>query len=63
MATTWQRGSRRKFGVHLIAMVPKPMLATVIRSDGAGRPPLPMAVAGMIVGKPSAAADAAMKRR
>ena len=44
-------------------MVPKPMLATVMRSDGAGRPPLPMAVAGIIVGKPSAVADAAMKRR
>ena len=39
------------------------MHATVMRSDGAGRPPLPRAVAGMIVGNPRTAALWTRKRR
>ena len=39
------------------------MAPMVMRSEGAGRPPFPKAVAGMMVGKPRAAALVVRKRR
>lgn len=54
--TTWTRFSLRNAGLVVVATVPMPMQATLTRPDGAGRPPRPSALAGMMVGADTAAA-------
>src|ERR1044072_948847 len=63
VATTWQSASRMKFPVLLGACIPQPTTPMVMRSEGAGRPSAPSALAGMMVGAATAAAVLAMKRR
>src|SRR5688572_15003591 len=62
-ATTWHFSLFRKLGVQWVAIVPQPRTATVMRSEGAGRPAPPKALAGMMAGNPSAAALWARNRR
>src|SRR2546430_15992769 len=63
VATTWQSDSLMKLPVLLGPCMPQPTTPIVMRSDGAGRPSAPRALAGMIVGAATAAAAVAMKRR
>src|SRR5437764_7475159 len=63
VATTWQSDSRMKFPVLLGPCMPQPTTPMVMRSEGAGRPSAPSALAGMIVGAATAAAVVAIKRR
>src|SRR5437667_12247921 len=62
-ATTWQSASLMKLPVLLGACMPQPPTPMVMRSDGAGRPCAPSALAGMMVGAATAAAVVAIKRR
>src|SRR5689334_13639309 len=52
-----------KFPVLPGPCMPQPTTPMVIRSDGAGRPSAPRALAGMIVGTAMAAAVVVIKRR
>src|SRR6185369_250357 len=63
VATTWQSASRMKLPVLPGPCMPQPTTPMVMRSDGAGRPSAPSALAGMIVGAATAAAVVAIKRR
>src|ERR1051326_21992 len=63
VATTWQSDSLMKLPVLLGACMPQPTTPMVMRSDGAGRPSAPNALAGMMVGAATAVAVAAIKRR
>src|SRR5947207_15222203 len=63
VATTWQSGSLMKLPVLLGACMPQPTTPIVMRSEGAGRPSAPSALAGMMVGAATAAAVVAIKRR
>src|SRR5437870_4941383 len=62
-ATTWQSASLMKLPVLLGACMPQPTTPMVMRSEGAGRPSAPSALAGMMVGAATAAAAVAIKRR
>src|SRR5437667_4678748 len=62
-ATTWQSASLMKLPVLLGACMPQPTTPMVMRSEGAGRPSAPSALAGMMVGAAMAAAAVAIKRR
>src|SRR5256885_12712145 len=63
VATTWQSDSLMKLPVLLGPCMPQPTTPIVMRSDGAGRPFAPRALAGMIVGAAMAVAVVAIKRR
>src|SRR5207302_11422576 len=63
VATTWQSDSLMKFSVLLGPCMPQPTTPIVMRSDGAGRPFAPRALAGMIVGAAMAAAVVVMNWR
>src|SRR6185369_5035720 len=63
VATTWQSASRMKLPVLPGPCMPQPTTPMVMRSDGAGRPSAPSALAGMMVGAATAAAAVAIKRR
>src|SRR5436189_3091577 len=63
VATTWQSGSLMKLPVLLGPCIPQPTTPMVMRSEGAGRPSAPSALAGMMVGAATAAAAVAIKRR
>src|SRR6059036_966187 len=63
VATTWQSGSLMKLPVLLGPCMPQPTTPMVMRSEGAGRPSAPSALAGMMVGAATAAAVVAIKRR
>src|SRR5207244_4487122 len=63
VATTWQSGSLMKLPVLLGPCMPQPTTPMVMRSEGAGRPAAPSALAGMMLGAATAAAAVAMKRR
>src|ERR1043166_3818435 len=63
VATTWQSGSLMKLPVLLGPCMPQPTTPMVMRSEGAGRPSAPSALAGIMVGAVTAAAVVAMKRR
>src|SRR5665213_4622244 len=54
-ATTWQSGNFIRPSVLPGAIIPQPNMPTTIRSEGAGRPPRPMALEGMMVGNATAA--------
>src|SRR6185369_8765764 len=56
VATTWQSGSLMKLPVLLGPCMPQPTTPMVMRSEGAGRPSAPSALAGMMVGAATAAA-------
>src|SRR6478609_4010604 len=63
LATTWQSDCRRKLPVLLGPCIPHPTTPMVIRSDGAGRPSAPSALAGIIVGAASTVPVTARKWR
>src|SRR5262245_61461020 len=63
VATTWQSASLMKLPVLLGPCMPQPTTPMVMRSEGAGRPSAPSALAGMMVGAATAAAAVAIKRR
>src|ERR1041385_2854008 len=63
VAITWQSASFMKLPVLLGACMPQPTTPMVMRSEGAGRPSAPRALAGMMVGAATAAAVVAIKRR
>src|SRR6185295_4885519 len=63
VATTWQSGSLMKLPVLLGPCMPQPTTPMVMRSEGAGRPSAPNALAGMMDGAATAAAVVAIKRR
>src|SRR6185436_17863425 len=63
VATTWQSGSLMKLPVLPGPCMPQPTTPMVMRSEGAGRPSAPSALAGMMVGAATAAAVLAIKRR
>src|SRR5438045_9628813 len=63
VATTWQSGSLMKLPVLPGPCMPQPTTPMVMRSEGAGRPSAPSALAGMVVGAATAAAVLAIKRR
>src|SRR5262249_54033196 len=63
VATTWQSASLMKLPVLPGPCMPHPTTPMVMRSEGAGRPSAPSALAGMIVGAATAAAVVAIKRR
>src|SRR6266481_6006400 len=63
VATTWQSGSLMKLPVLLGPCIPQPTMPMVMRSEGAGRPSAPSALAGMMVGAATATAVVAIKRR
>src|SRR5436190_5588602 len=63
VATTWQSASFMKLPVLPGACMPQPTTPMVMRSEGAGRPSAPRALAGMIVGAAMAVAVVAIKRR
>src|SRR6266498_3418770 len=63
VATTWQSGSLMKFPVFPGPCMHQQTTPIVMRSEGAGRPSAPRALAGMMVGAATAAAVVAIKRR
>src|ERR1044072_2881242 len=63
VATTWQSASLMKLPVLLGPCMPQPTTPMVMRSEGAGRPSAPSALAGMMVGAATAGAAVAIKRR
>src|SRR5256885_1488984 len=63
VATTWQSGSLMKLPVLPGPCMPQPTTPMEMRSEGAGRPSAPSALAGMMVGAARAAAVLAIKRR
>src|SRR5437016_2465602 len=62
-ATTWQSLCARKAWVLEVPMFPQPTIPRARRWEGAGFPPRPNTLAGMIVGRARAAPVAARKWR
>src|ERR1044072_8620451 len=63
VATTWQSASLMKLPVLPGPCMPQPTTPMVMRSEGAGRPSAPRALAGMMVGAATATAVRAIKWR